>query len=157
MAQVKLFVRYIHPKPIKLDHVLKGQDSKTDLFLSYYDAVQRRAIRLNGDPALTCHLQPLSHRRAVGDLTLFQRYSNGFCSCQLTSIISSLTEPARCSRGTSPSHSKAVVLHTSRTVQYDRIFFTRMSRAWNGLPGDLFIEPASVGLFNSSVNKVPLT
>nr|CAH7747650.1 unnamed protein product [Callosobruchus chinensis] len=34
--------------------------------LSILDAVQRRAIRLIGDPsALTCHLQPLSHRRAV--------------------------------------------------------------------------------------------
>nr|CAH7720770.1 unnamed protein product [Callosobruchus chinensis] len=32
--------------------------------LSILDAVQRRAIRLIGDPALTCHLQPLSHRRA---------------------------------------------------------------------------------------------
>nr|CAH7719687.1 unnamed protein product [Callosobruchus chinensis] len=28
--------------------------------LSILDAVQRRAIRLIGDPALTCHLQPLS-------------------------------------------------------------------------------------------------
>nr|CAH7734885.1 unnamed protein product [Callosobruchus chinensis] len=55
--------------------------------LSILDAVQRRAIRLIGDPALTCHLQPLSHRRAVGDLSLFYRYSNGFCSYELTSII----------------------------------------------------------------------
>nr|CAH7721008.1 unnamed protein product [Callosobruchus chinensis] len=41
--------------------------------LSILDAVQRRAIRLIGDPALTCHLQPLSHRRrrAVDDLSLF--------------------------------------------------------------------------------------
>nr|CAH7736327.1 unnamed protein product [Callosobruchus chinensis] len=38
--------------------------------LSILDAVQRRAIRLIGDPALTCHLQPLSHWRAVGGLTL---------------------------------------------------------------------------------------
>nr|CAH7741299.1 unnamed protein product [Callosobruchus chinensis] len=30
--------------------------------LSIFDAVQRRAIRLIGDPVLTCHLQPLSHR-----------------------------------------------------------------------------------------------
>nr|CAH7758546.1 unnamed protein product [Callosobruchus chinensis] len=29
--------------------------------LSILDAVQRRAIRLIGDPALTYHLQPLSH------------------------------------------------------------------------------------------------
>nr|CAH7757191.1 unnamed protein product [Callosobruchus chinensis] len=31
------------------------------------DAVQRRAIRLIGIPALTYHLQPLSHRRADSD------------------------------------------------------------------------------------------
>nr|CAH7748168.1 unnamed protein product [Callosobruchus chinensis] len=55
--------------------------------LSILDAVQRRAIRFIGDPALTCHLQPLSHRRAVGDLSLFYLYSNEFCSSELTSII----------------------------------------------------------------------
>nr|CAH7725946.1 unnamed protein product [Callosobruchus chinensis] len=59
--------------------------------LSILDAVQRRAIRLIGDPALTCHLQPLPHRRAVGDLSLFYRYSNGFCSSKLTSIIPPLS------------------------------------------------------------------
>nr|CAH7729075.1 unnamed protein product [Callosobruchus chinensis] len=82
--------------------------------LSILDAVQRRAILLIGDPALTCHLQPLSHRRAVCDLSLFYRFSNGFCSSELTSIIPPLSKPARCTRGTS-SHPKAVVLHTSRT------------------------------------------
>nr|CAH7731126.1 unnamed protein product [Callosobruchus chinensis] len=64
--------------------------------LSILDAVQKRAIRLIGDPALTCYLQPLSHRRAVGDLSLFYRYSNGFCSSELTSIIPPLSKPARC-------------------------------------------------------------
>nr|CAH7723298.1 unnamed protein product [Callosobruchus chinensis] len=33
--------------------------------LSILDAVQRRAIRLIGDPASPCHLQPLSHQRGV--------------------------------------------------------------------------------------------
>nr|CAH7762998.1 unnamed protein product [Callosobruchus chinensis] len=33
--------------------------------LSILDAVQRRATRLICDPALTCHLQPLSHRCGV--------------------------------------------------------------------------------------------
>nr|CAH7721562.1 unnamed protein product [Callosobruchus chinensis] len=93
--------------------------------LSILDAVQRRAIRLIGDPALTCHLQPLSHQRAVGDLSLFYRYSNGFCSSELTSIIPPLSKPARCTRGTSSSHPKAVVLHTSRTERYDRTFIPR--------------------------------
>nr|CAH7715025.1 unnamed protein product [Callosobruchus chinensis] len=53
--------------------------------LSILDADQRRAIRLIGNPALTCHHQPLSQRRAVGDLSLFYRYSNGFCSPELPS------------------------------------------------------------------------
>nr|CAH7756976.1 unnamed protein product [Callosobruchus chinensis] len=69
--------------------------------LSILDAVQRRAIRVIGDPALTCRLQPLSHRRVVGDLSLFYRYSNGFCSSELTSIIPPLSKPARSTRGTS--------------------------------------------------------
>nr|CAH7761722.1 unnamed protein product [Callosobruchus chinensis] len=124
--------------------------------LPILDAVQRRVIRLIGDPALTCHLQPLSHRRAVGELSLFYRYSNGFCSSELTSIIPQLSKPAGCTRGTS-SHTNAVVLHTSRTERYDRTFIPRVSRAWNGLPGDVLVEPASVGLFKSRVNKLPLT
>nr|CAH7743622.1 unnamed protein product [Callosobruchus chinensis] len=37
--------------------------------LSIPDAVQRRAIRHIGNPALTCHLQPLSQWRAFGDLS----------------------------------------------------------------------------------------
>nr|CAH7762007.1 unnamed protein product [Callosobruchus chinensis] len=36
--------------------------------------IQRRTIRLASDPALTCHLQPLSHRRAVGVPSLFYQY-----------------------------------------------------------------------------------
>nr|CAH7760129.1 unnamed protein product [Callosobruchus chinensis] len=123
--------------------------------LSILDAVQRRAIRIIGDPALTCHLQPLFHRRAVGDLSLFYRYSNGFCSFELTSIIAPLSNPARCTRGTSSSHPKAV--HTSRTGRYDCTFIPRVSRAWNGLPSDVLVEPASVGLIKSRVNKLPLT
>nr|CAH7759707.1 unnamed protein product [Callosobruchus chinensis] len=125
--------------------------------LSILDAVQRRAIRLIGDLALTCHLQPFSYRRAVIDLSFFYRYSNGFCSSELTSIILPLSKPARCTRGTSSSHPKAVVLHTSRTERYDRTFIPRVSRALNGLPGDVLVEPASVGLFKSRVNKLPLT
>nr|CAH7734198.1 unnamed protein product [Callosobruchus chinensis] len=100
---------------------------------------------------------PLSHRRAVGDLSLFNRYSNGFCSSELTSTIPPVSKPARCTRGTSSSHPKAVFLHTSRTERYYRTFIPRVSRAWNGLPGDVLDEPARVGLFKSSVNKLPLT
>nr|CAH7764146.1 unnamed protein product [Callosobruchus chinensis] len=129
--------------------------------LSILDAVQRRAIRLIGDPALTCDLRFLTGagaaRRAVGDRSLFYRYSNRFCSSELTSIIPPLSKPARCTRGTSSCHPKAVVLHTSRTERNDRTFVPRVSRAWNGLPGDVLDEPTRVGLFKSRVNKLPLT
>nr|CAH7741096.1 unnamed protein product [Callosobruchus chinensis] len=126
--------------------------------LTILDAVQKRAIRLIGDPALTCRLQPLSHRRDVGDLSLFYRYSNAFCSSQLTSIIPPLSEPARCTRGISSSHPRAVVL-----LQHQEPSGTTAPlspgglKAWNGLPGDVLVEPASVGLFKSHVNKLPLT
>nr|CAH7767665.1 unnamed protein product [Callosobruchus chinensis] len=48
--------------------------------LSILNAVHRRYIRLIGDRALTCHLQPLSRRREVGDLSICYRYSNEVCS-----------------------------------------------------------------------------
>nr|CAH7730562.1 unnamed protein product [Callosobruchus chinensis] len=63
-----LYKARIRPSLEYCSHILGAADPTT---LSILDAVQRRAIRL--DPALTCHLQPLSHRRAVGNLTLFYR------------------------------------------------------------------------------------
>nr|CAH7744470.1 unnamed protein product [Callosobruchus chinensis] len=36
---------------------------------------------------------PLSHQRAVGDLSLFYRYSNEFCSSERTSIIPPHSKP----------------------------------------------------------------
>nr|CAH7748776.1 unnamed protein product [Callosobruchus chinensis] len=113
-------------------------------------------MQLIGEQALTCHLQPLSHRRDVGDLSLFYQYSNGFCSSELTSIIAPLSKRARCTLGTS-SRPRKVVLHTSRTDRYDRTFVPRVSRAWNGLPGHVLVEPVSAGLFKSRVHKLPLT
>nr|CAH7728614.1 unnamed protein product [Callosobruchus chinensis] len=52
---------------------------------------------------------------------------------------------------------QGVILHTSRTERYHRTFVHRVSRAWNGLACDVLVEPASVGLFKSRVNKLPLT
>nr|CAH7728482.1 unnamed protein product [Callosobruchus chinensis] len=149
-----LYKAQIRPRLEYCSHICAAA-APTTLFI--LDAVQRRAIRLIDDPALTCHPQPLSHRRAVGDLSLFYRYSNGFSSSELTSIIPPPSKPARCTRGSSSSHPRAVLLHTSRNERYDRTFVPRVSRAWNGLPGDVIVEPASVGLFKSRGNKLPLT
>nr|CAH7712391.1 unnamed protein product [Callosobruchus chinensis] len=107
-----LYTAQIRPTLDYCSHIWRAAAPTT---LSTLNAVQRRTIRLIGDPALTCHLQPLSRRRAIGNLSLLYRNSNGFCSSELTSIIPPLFKPARCTRGTSSSHPKAVILHTSRT------------------------------------------
>nr|CAH7756401.1 unnamed protein product [Callosobruchus chinensis] len=60
-----LYKAQIRPSLEYCSHIWEAAAPPT---LSILDAVQRRAIRLIGDPALTCHLQPLSHWRAVGDL-----------------------------------------------------------------------------------------
>nr|CAH7719523.1 unnamed protein product [Callosobruchus chinensis] len=121
-----LYKAQIRPSLEYCSHSWKAAAPTT---LSILDAVQRRAIRIIGDLALTCHLQPLSHRRAFSDPSLFYRYSNGFCSFELTSIIPPLAKAARWTRGISSSHQKAVVLHTSRTEWYYRTFLPRVSRA----------------------------
>nr|CAH7765764.1 unnamed protein product [Callosobruchus chinensis] len=95
-----LYKAQITPSLEYCSHIWRAAAPTT---LSILDAVPRRAIRVIGDPALTCHLQPLSHRCAVGDLSLFYLYSK------------------------------------------------------DSGPGDALIEPASVGLLKSRVNKLPLT
>nr|CAH7756229.1 unnamed protein product [Callosobruchus chinensis] len=147
-----LYKAQIRPSLEHCSHIWRAGAPNT---LSILDAVQRSAIRLIGDPALTCHLQPLSHRRAVGDLSLIYRYSNGYCSSELTSIIPPLSKPARCTRRTS-SHPKAVVLRTSRTAN-DMTAPLSLGCPGPGIDDDVLVEPASVGLFKSRVSKLPLT
>nr|CAH7744606.1 unnamed protein product [Callosobruchus chinensis] len=72
-------------------------------------------------------------------------------------MIPPLSKSTRCTSGTSSSHPKAVVLHISRTERFFRTFVPRVSRACNELPGDVLVEPASVCLSKSRVNKVLLT
>nr|CAH7727258.1 unnamed protein product [Callosobruchus chinensis] len=64
---ITLYKAQIRPS---LEYCLHIWGAAAPTTLSILDAVQRSAMGLIGDPALTCHLQPLSHRRAVGDLSL---------------------------------------------------------------------------------------
>nr|CAH7748843.1 unnamed protein product [Callosobruchus chinensis] len=79
-----LYKAQIRPSLVYCLHIWRAAAPTT---LSMPDAVYRRAIRLTADPALTYHLQPLSHLRAVDELLLFYRYSNGFCSFEMISIV----------------------------------------------------------------------
>nr|CAH7744624.1 unnamed protein product [Callosobruchus chinensis] len=67
-----LYKAQIRPSLEYCSHVWRAAAHTT---LSILDAIHRRAIHLISDPASTCQLQLLSHRRAVGDLSLFYRHS----------------------------------------------------------------------------------
>ncbi|CAH1955787.1 unnamed protein product [Acanthoscelides obtectus] len=112
--------------------------------LSILDAVQRRAVRLIDDSSLTDSLGTLSHRRAVGDLDLFYRYTNGLCSSQLSRMMPPRNMPARQTRLTLASHPNRVELRKSTTGRYDRSFVPRVLRVWNNLQEEAF--PSSTNL-----------
>ena len=65
-------------------HLWRGASKHS---LATLDAIQKRAIELIGDPALTNSLDSLAHRRTVSALSLYYRYYHGVCSVELKSII----------------------------------------------------------------------
>ena len=75
-AQIRLCLEYC-------SHLWKGASKHS---LNTLDAIQRRAIWLIGDPALTDTLDSLAHRRSVSALSLFNRYYHGFYSDEIKSI-----------------------------------------------------------------------
>ncbi|CAH1971574.1 unnamed protein product [Acanthoscelides obtectus] len=107
----KTFSLYTRPSLEYCSHVWGAATPTT---LSMLDAVQRRAVRLIDDSSLTGSLGTLSHQRAVGDLALFYRYTNGLCSSELSSMMPPLA-----------THPNRVELRTSRTGRYDRSFVQR--------------------------------
>ena len=65
-------------------HLCRGASK---LSLASLDTIQKRAIRLIDDSALTDSLDALAHRRNVSALSLYYRYYHGGCSDELKSVI----------------------------------------------------------------------
>ena len=82
--------------------------------LCLLDKVQSKAIRLINDPNLTKSLQPLSHHRLVGDLSIFYRYFDGHCSQEIRDIIPAPLRPVRTTRSSTHSHPFQVSLPISQ-------------------------------------------
>ena len=68
---LSIYKSQIRPSLEYCSHVWGGAPKST---LCILDKVQSKAIRLNNNPNLTKLLQLLSHRRLVGDLSIFYRY-----------------------------------------------------------------------------------
>ena len=148
-----LYVAQIRPSLKFCSHVWGAAPPTT---LNILDSVQRRAIRLINDPALTDKLPSLSHRRAVGDLSLFYRNFYGLCSNELNSIIPPVIVPSRQTWGASGLHPFAVTLKTSRTSHFDWTFVPRVLRLWNGIPSHAFPSSPNRQTFKSRIHKLQL-
>ena len=94
-------------------HVWGGAPKST---LCLLDKVQSKAIRLINNPNLTKSLQPLSHRRLVGNLSIFYRFFNGHCSQEIRDIIPVPLRRVRTTSSSTHSHPCQVSLPDQRTL-----------------------------------------
>ena len=124
--------------------------------LCLLDKVQSKAIRLINNPNLTKSLQPLSHHRLVGDLSIYYRYFNGHCSQEIRDIIPVPLRRARTTRSSTHSHPFQVSLPTSRTLSHQSSFIPRTCNLWSVLPSSCFPESYDLPSFKSKINKLDL-
>ena len=129
-----------HLAPTSRDKALRGKflqvAPKSTLCL--LDKVQAKAIHLINNPNLTKSLQPLSHRRLVGDLSIYYIYFNGHCSQEIRDIIPVPLRRVRTTRSSTHSHPFQVSLPNPRTLSH-KSFIPRTCNLWNVLPSSCFL------------------
>ena len=145
-----LYKAQIRPSMEYCSHIWSAAPKHT---LKLLDSIQKRAVRLIGDPELTKHLESLEHRRRVGDLSLFYRYFHGRCSSDLAQLIPPKAVHARNTRRTTTAHPYVVQLGTPRTSLFKNSFIWRNASLWNGLPGEVFPLEYNLQRFKSNVNR----
>ena len=128
---LSIYKSQIRPSLEYCSHVLGGAPKST---LCLLEKVQSKAIRLINNSNLTKSLQPLSHRRLVGDLSIYYRYFNGHCSQEIRDIISVPLRRVRTTRSSTHSHSFQVSLPNPRTLSHKSSFIPRTCNLWNVLP-----------------------
>ena len=143
----------IRPSLEYCSHAWGGAPKST---LCLLDKVQSKAIRLINNPNLTKSLQPLSHCRLVGDLSIFYRYFNGNCSQEIRDIIPVPLRRVRTTRSSTHSHPFQVSLPTSRTLSHKSSLIPRTCNLWNVLPSSCFPESYNLPSFKSKINKLDL-
>ena len=100
--------------------------------------IQKRAIRLIDDSALTDSLDSLAHRRTISALSLYYRYCHGVCSAELKIIIPPKAVFTRNTRFSNAQNSFAVNLDKNRTSAVANSFIPMTSRDWNSLQATVF-------------------
>ena len=152
-SHLSIYKSQIHPSLEYCSHVWGGAPKST---LCLLDKVQSKAIRLINNPNLTKSLQPLSHRRLVGDLSILYRYFNGHCSQEIRDVIPVPLRRVRTTRSSTHSHPFQVSLPTSRNLSRKSSFIPRTCNLWNVLPSSCFPESYNLPSFKSKINKLDL-
>ena len=150
---LSIYKAQIRPSLEYCSHVWGGSPKST---LCLLDKVQSKAIRLINNPNLTLSLQPLSHRRLVGDLSIYYRYFNGHCSQEIRDIIPVPLRHVRTTRSSTHSHPFQVSLPNPRTLSHKSSFIPRTCKLWKVLPSSCFPESYNLPSFKSEINILDL-
>ena len=150
------FYLYTSPKSVLLYSTAPTSGVVLQNLLCLLDKVQSKAIRLINNPNLTKSLQPLSHRRLVGDLSIFYKYFHGHCSQEIREIIPVSLRRVRTTRSSTHSHPFQVSLPNPRTLSHKTSFIPRTCNLWNVLPSSCFPESYNLPSFKSKINKLDL-
>ena len=148
-----IYKSQIRPSLEYCSHVWGGAPKST---LCLLDKVQSKAIRLINNPNLTKSLQPLSHRRLVGDLSIFYRYFNGHCSQESGDIVLVPLRRVRTTRSSTHSHPFHFSLPNPRTLSHKSSFIPRTCNLWNVLPSSCSPESYNLPSFKSKLSKLDL-
>ena len=122
-------------------------------FLATLDAIQKWAIKLIEDPALTNSLDSLAHRGTISALSLYYRYYHGVCSVELKSIIPPKALFTRNTRFSNAQHPFPVKLDKNRTNAFANSFIPMTSRDWNSLSVTVFPATYNLQLFKTRIHR----
>lgn len=141
---LQLYKAQIRPHMEYCSHIWAGAPKYQLLPL---DRIQRRAVRVINDLALTNRLDSLSLRRDVASLTVFYRIYHGECSEELFGLIPAAEFHHRTTRHKLKFHQHHLDSWKSTTVRFSRHFLPRTVTLWNKLPADVFPNRYDLGTF----------
>ncbi|XP_045499423.1 uncharacterized protein LOC123697050 [Colias croceus] len=116
-------------------------------YLLPFDRIQRRAVRLVGEPSLTDRLDTLALRRDIASLCVLYRIYYGECSEELFGTLPTAEFHYRTARHKQKYHPHHLDCWRSTTVRFKRSFFPRTTVLWNQLPSTVFPNGYNLGTF----------
>ena len=111
---------------------------------------------LINNPNLTKSLQPPSHHRLVGDLSIFHKSFHGHCSQEIREIVPVPLRRVRTTRSSTHLHPFQVSLPNPRTLSHKLSFIPRTCNSLNVLPSSCFPESYNLPSFKSKIIKPDL-